>query len=192
MSEDFTGTADVPSAAGVSAHTAARMSKDSTGTADVPSAADLSVCTEADKMSAVPVKLRTLDLQPALHDQLLTEARTAFPRECCGLIEGIRRGNTIEATALHPTRNLATESDRFEIDPAEHIRLLRNLRGTGREIIGCYHSHPNGGPAPSPRDRERAVDEDLVWLIASVDASGASEAAAFVFRSGDFAPLRLA
>jgi proteasome lid subunit RPN8/RPN11 len=168
------------------------VKRGSTGTADVPSAHGLSGNADADKMSAVPVKPCSLVISRALHDQLAVEARAAYPRECCGLIEGARAGDTIAAIALHPTRNLATASDRFEIDPAEHIRLLRILRGTGREIVGCYHSHPDGDPKPSPRDRDRAHDEDFVWLIAGLDASGAVKAAGFLFRDGDFRPLALA
>ena len=104
----------------------------------------------------------------------------------------MRAGDIIEALALHPTRNLASAPDRFEIDPAEHIRLLRALRGTGREIVGCYHSHPDGAPAPSPRDRCSAHDENFVWLIAGLDAAGTVTPAGFLFRGGDFHPLPLA
>jgi len=100
------------------------------------------------------------------------------------LIEGVRNGDAIEALRLHPIRNLASEDDRFEIDPAEHIRLLRTLRGTARGIVGCYHSHPNGKSVPSPRDRSEACEENFVWLIA-----GADETAAFVASGEDFRPL---
>ena len=159
---------------------------------DVPSASGLSGNADADKMSAVAVKPCSLVMSQALHHQLTTEARAAYPNECCGLIEGVRHDNRIEAIALHPTRNLATASDRFEIDPAEHIRLQRLLRGTQRKIIGCYHSHPDGEPRPSERDRERAQDEDFVWLIAGADAPGTVMPAAFLFRNGRFHPLPLA
>jgi len=165
------------------------MSTTPTGTADILSAAVLPERSDADKMSAVPVKSCSLILSAALHRQLIAEARGVYPKECCGLIEGVRKADTIEATALHPARNLADAPDAFEIDPAEHIRLLRTLRGSRRAIIGCYHSHPNGEARPSPRDHAGAQDENFVWLIASVDASGAAETAAFVFRDGDFAPL---
>ena len=133
-----------------------------------------------------------LRLPPNLHDQLAAEARAAYPNECCGLIEGVRAGDVIEALALHPTRNIASAPDRFEIDPAAHFRLQRSLRGTGREIVGCYHSHPDGAPEPSPRDRDMAGEEDFVWLVASVKADGACKIAAFIFSAGDFAPLRRA
>ncbi|HEY5049022.1 MAG TPA: M67 family metallopeptidase [Rhizomicrobium sp.] len=103
-----------------------------------------------------------------LWDGLADEARAAFPRECCGLIEGIRDKTAAHAVAIHATRNAALEADRFEIDPAEHIRLLGQLRGTAKEIIGCYHSHPNGLAEPSKHDLAGASREDFLWLIVAL------------------------
>jgi len=119
----------------------------------------------------------------------MAEAKNTFPRECCGLIEGVRSGDVIEAIRLHPTRNLAVEHDRFEIDPALHIALLRTLRGTAHGIVGCYHSHPNGKSVPSPRDRAEAREENFVWLIAGVGEVVAL--AAFVPSGGHFRPLHI-
>ena len=155
-----------------------------TGTADVSSAFDLSGNADADKMSAVPVKPLSLHLPSHLRDQLIAEALATYPRECCGLIEGVRRGETVEALKLHPTRNLAHEADRFEIDPMEQFRLLKALRGTERDIVGCYHSHPNGKAHPSPRDLASAAEEHFVWLIAGVGGDGVTTVAAFVFDRG--------
>jgi proteasome lid subunit RPN8/RPN11 len=145
---------------------------------------------EQDAAETAALRHGLFHLPANLHAQLTAEARAAYPNECCGLIEGVRTADTIEARALHPTRNLAESRDRFEIDPAEHIRLLRSLRGTGRDIVGCYHSHPDGASEPSPRDRDRAGEEDFVWLVASVKADDACGIAAFVFSAGDFTPLR--
>ena len=133
-----------------------------------------------------------LQLPANLYGQLIAEARAAYPRECCGLIEGVQRGETIEATKLHPTQNLAREPDRFEIDPAEQFRLLKTLRDTGHEIVGCYHSHPNGKPVPSARDLGGAGEEGFVWLIAAVGPAGHAALAAHVFAESAFHPLELA
>jgi proteasome lid subunit RPN8/RPN11 len=102
------------------------------------------------------------------HAQLEREARGAFPRECCGLIEGRRDGEDLEISVLHPCRNLARHDDAFEIDPAEQFRLMRALRGTGRAIIGCYHSHPNGSSEPSSRDLAGASEDGFLWLIVAI------------------------
>jgi proteasome lid subunit RPN8/RPN11 len=114
--------------------------------------------------------MAALVLPISLQEQIAQEARAEFPHECCGLIEGERDGDTFQATTLHPACNLATENDRFEIDPAEQFRLMRKLRGTGRDIIGCYHSHPNGKAEPSARDGES--EDGFLWLIAALDDAG--------------------
>ena len=121
--------------------------------------------------------------------QIEAAARAAWPRECCGLLEGTHVGGTAVVTAIHPTSNLADGAGAFEISPAEHIRLLRALRGTGKAIVGCYHSHPNGEPVPSARDRQSACESGFVWLIAALSSPQAAAIAAFLFDGSAFQPL---
>lgn len=113
--------------------------------------------------------MRLLLLDDALQARIAQDARAAFSRECCGLLEGVRDGDAVRVTALHPSSNLAADSDRFEIDPALQFRLLRE----GRTVVGCYHSHPGGQAEPSPRDAEGAGESGFVWLIAGADGLGA-------------------
>jgi proteasome lid subunit RPN8/RPN11 len=131
--------------------------------------------------------IATLFLPQNLRDRIAGEALAAHPAECCGLIEGTYNKQEAGALACHPTRNLAADNDSFEIDPARHIELLRSLRGTGREILGCYHSHPNGRAEPSSRDLVRATDENFLWLIAA-----GRDLRAFIHAGGAFHPVRLA
>jgi proteasome lid subunit RPN8/RPN11 len=133
-----------------------------------------------------------LILPDHLRIRILDEARAAFPRECCGLIEGVRSDDTVRPRLLHATNNLATASDRFEIDPAEQFHLTRELRGTGRKIVGCYHSHPNGRAEPSLQDLEYTGEEGFIWLIAAVSvASEDGEISAFVYENRAFKPMTL-
>jgi len=125
-----------------------------------------------------------------LERQLCEEALAAFPRECCGLLEGVIEDTLARVTAIHSMPNVATEPDSFEIDPAGHINLLRQLRGAGRAIIGCYHSHPNGRAEPSERDRESALEADFLWLVCAVDEkTGETRIAASVSCSRSFSPV---
>jgi proteasome lid subunit RPN8/RPN11 len=134
--------------------------------------------------------IATLILPPALRVQIETEARAAFPRECCGLMEGVPEGDAVRAIALHTARNLATRADRFEIDPADHFAALRTARANGNEIVGCYHSHPNGHAEPSQRDAEFANDNGFVWLIAAL-SSHQHTISAYVVAGHSFVSLRL-
>ena len=133
-----------------------------------------------------------LILAPELRAQILSEAEVALPRECCGLIEGARGGTAVQATGLHSARNLSPEPDRFEIDPADHFAALRAARTKGREIVGCYHSHPNGRAEPSPRDREGAAERGFIWLIAATAQDGGTALKAYVFDGQAFIALALA
>ena len=137
--------------------------------------------------------ISALLLPDPLRAHLIKEARNAFPRECCGLVEGTVSGALARATALHATRNLAVEPDRFEIDPAVQFALLRRFRSAERGIIGCYHSHPNGRAAPSARDCLAAVEEDFLWLIAAFDEKACETVtvAAFVSTGHAFSPVRI-
>ena len=132
-----------------------------------------------------------LIIPQVLRDELERQARAAFPRECCGLIEGTKEDATFRASALHATRNSSPEPDRFEIDPAEQIRILRALREKGRAIIGCYHSHPGGEAEPSARDSAGAFEAQFVWLIVGLREAGEVRLAAFVSDASGFRPMDL-
>jgi desampylase len=116
-----------------------------------------------------------------LRARILDEAGAAFPGECCGLVEGIRSDGAFQVAALHPARNLAAASDRFEIAPEDHFQAFKAARASGRALIGCYHSHPNGRAEPSVTDKAGAGEENFLWLIAAGGTLGA-----FVYLRGEF------
>lgn len=123
----------------------------------------------------------SVELPAALAEQIRRQAAAAGPRECCGLIEGLRWDGLFRVTALHPARNLAMDADRFDIDPRDHLAAAKAARARDHVLIGCYHSHPGGAARPSARDLAGAGEENFLWLIAAGD-----ELAAFVYFCGGF------
>ncbi len=96
---------------------------------------------------------------------LLEEAAKAAPLECCGLLLG--RAARIEEA--RPAANVAPDPLRhFEIDPAALFAAHRAARDGGPELIGYYHSHPDGHPLPSATDCEHASGDNRVWAIIAV------------------------
>jgi desampylase len=135
----------------------------------------------------------TLTLPAAMEARIAAHAASAFPRECCGLLEGRRDGDRIAILGLHPARNLAERPDRFEIHPEDHFAALKGARARGHAIIGCYHSHPGGAARPSSVDLARAGEEDFLWLIAALaDAGAEPDLSAFVYAAGGFRAVALA
>ncbi|ABC21914.1 M67 family metallopeptidase [Rhodospirillum rubrum] len=110
-------------------------------------------------------------LPAALRDSLTRAAEAAHPVEACGLLVGRRDGAGFVVDAVHPAVNLLVDShpDRFEIDPRLRIGLQQDLRGSGRDVIGHWHSHPSGVAQPSPTDAAMAFEGSLLWLIIATD-----------------------
>ncbi len=62
--------------------------------------------------------------------------------------------------------NVAADPTRaFEIDPASLFAAIRAERAGGPPILGHYHSHPNGSPAPSACDAAMADRPGRLWMI---------------------------
>lgn len=134
-----------------------------------------------------------LILPEALQARIEALAWDAFPAECCGLMEGVVDGQTVEVLVLHPARNIASASDRFEIHPEDHFAALRIARDNGRAIVGCYHSHPGGHAHPSEIDRQGGGEENFVWLIAApIRQAGPVAVEAFIYSGMSFQPMNLA
>ena len=132
-------------------------------------------------------------LPQKLRDRLAAEARAALPNECCGLITGTREKGKVRAQALHPAANVAEDpATGFLIDPAVHLSLSRTLRGSGREIVGCYHSHPGGRAVPSARDRAQGGRDGFIWLIAGAQGSAEDTVSLKAYEGPDFRPVTLA
>ena len=105
-----------------------------------------------------------IQLRAAVRDDVLAHARAEAPRECCGLLVG--RGALVQECVR--SRNIDPDPNRYEVDPLLHIATSRRLRGSGREIVGAYHSHPHSTPLPSESDRAEAYYRDFIWMIVSL------------------------
>ncbi len=102
-------------------------------------------------------------------DRIAAHAAAEYPAECCGLLVG--RGD--EVRAAKPVRNLRAGErwDRFVLDPLGHVKVWEAAHAAGEEVIGCYHSHPDGQPSPSSIDRRLARDfgGPFGYLVVSID-----------------------
>lgn len=133
----------------------------------------------------------SLTLPDELRGRISEEARAAYPRECCGLVEGIIKNGCAIVTNTFPARNVSTHDDEFEIDPADHARTRRAARAAGHTIIGCYHSHPDAPAELSARDLERANEQGFLWLIVSVEHARTIEMVAYRYTGDGFEPLEM-
>lgn len=99
----------------------------------------------------------------------------AHPRECCGILLGA--GDRIEV--IRPAANVHPHPARhFEIDPQALVDAHRAARQGGPQVLGYYHSHPNGLAEPSATDRAMAHRAGEIWAIVA-------DGAVSLWRDGD-------
>ena len=96
-------------------------------------------------------------------------------------------GRPGEVVAAAPAANLASNPNRFLIDPQDHINALRSARSSGLDIVGFYHSHPRTAPAPSPTDLDEASYRNHLYLIVSL-LKDSPDLALYWLGDGGFVP----
>ena len=76
--------------------------------------------------------------------------------EVCGVLIGQHTPQMVVHQIL-PGRNLhARPQQHFLLDAQTLLEADAQARAAGDEIVGFYHSHPNGSALPSPHDRRDA------------------------------------
>jgi proteasome lid subunit RPN8/RPN11 len=112
-----------------------------------------------------------LRLTPAVRDALLGHAREGAarrpPEEVCGVLAA-RAGTPDLVTESHRIENVAADPEtRYELDPEATMRQLDRIAAAGDEVVGFYHSHPEGPAVPSATDRAQATWSGYVYAIVS-------------------------
>ncbi len=132
---------------------------------------------------AGPVSVR---LSATLLEMLERTAWQAEPHEACALLLGEADEAGVSITQAVVTDNVTEGNPEtsFEIDPGMHILMQKAARAGGPQIVGVWHSHPNGVARPSDADKAQSVEPGWVWLISGV-RDGAIDHAAFRAGEGD-------
>ena len=115
-----------------------------------------------------------LQMTPALARNLVQEAVTAAPEECCGLLIG--KGTTVFQSK--PLTNVAEDPvSGFLAEPKELLHALFRAEEEQLELLAIYHSHPRGDTLPSERDIREANYPEAAQLIVGLGGKEAELAA---------------
>jgi proteasome lid subunit RPN8/RPN11 len=85
-------------------------------------------------------------------------------REAGGLLFGCNRTIVIG----EPSANIASDQlTEFALDPEQMAKAIRRQEGIGYELIGTFHSHPNGSAEMSRADVALARSTGLLLICAT-------------------------
>jgi proteasome lid subunit RPN8/RPN11 len=126
-------------------------------------------------------------------DRIHKHATECYPSECCGFLLGLEtNGRRVVhdvaiiqnswQTAEHNPYEIRPEDstrNRSLVDPRDYLRIDREARQRGLDIISFYHSHPDHPSRPSEFDRRHAVPF-LIYVILAVDKGVPGEMTAWL------------
>src|SRR3979490_2833569 len=130
-----------------------------------------------------------LRIEYADYEALRAHGEETYPNECCGVLLGKNIAGEGEGAVNHVQQivragNTRTDSahNRYNIAPQELVKIQRQARGLGPDIVGLYHSHPDH-PAPwSTTDFAEAHWLGCSYIITSIEHGKAATTNSFLLR----------
>jgi len=114
--------------------------------------------------------MSVLRITRTVYDAMRVHGEEAYPAEACGaLLDRFSPGGSVVETAVRATNVLAgVDNTRYQIDPAELVRIERDARRQGLGIAGFYHSHPDHPAQWSQTDLAEAHWLGCCYVITAV------------------------
>lgn len=109
-----------------------------------------------------------LRIPRALLDDVVAHARAGVPQEVCGILAGRSEGPGARVVErVFRVRNAHPRPvGEYQLDPVEQLRVTLQVEDElGLEVLGFYHSHPNGPARFSATDAARASWPDASYLL---------------------------
>ncbi|MGZ7077021.1 MAG: M67 family metallopeptidase [Candidatus Angelobacter sp.] len=121
-------------------------------------------------------------ISKSAYDSLRSHAEKSYPHESCGVLLGRMDGNGRVVTSVAACGNTRTDSprNRYHIDPRELVRIQRQGRERGEDILGFYHSHPDNPARWSHTDLAEAHWFGCSYIITSVEQGKAAVTNSFL------------
>jgi proteasome lid subunit RPN8/RPN11 len=114
---------------------------------------------------------------------LRAHGEETYPQECCGVLLGKHEpGSGNRVSLIVRAGNTRTDSahNRYQIAPQELVRIQRQARGLGFDIVGFYHSHPDHPAQWSQTDFAEAHWMGCSYIITSVEQGKAKVTNSFL------------
>lgn len=129
-----------------------------------------------------------LKIPQSVYEELRRHGEETYPHECCGVLLGTFDGDearTVKALARAGNTRTDSPENRYNIDPRELVRIQREGRERGFDIVGFYHSHPDHPAQWSQTDLAEAHWIGCSYVITSVQKRTADRTNSFMLCGTD-------
>jgi proteasome lid subunit RPN8/RPN11 len=125
------------------------------------------------------------------YEALRAHGEETYPNECCGVLlgkniagESDSGGVVNHVQQIVRAGNTRTDSahNRYNIAPQELVKIQRQARGLGLDIVGFYHSHPDHPAQWSKTDFAEAHWMGCSYVITSIEQGKAATTNSFLLK----------
>ena len=126
-----------------------------------------------------------LILDRSVRDAIVAHARRDHPDEACGIVAGPAGSDRPERVV--EMTNAARSMTRYEFEPAEQLRVYREMDDRDEEPVVVYHSHTATEAYPSRTDVRYASQPDAHYVLVSTRDPEETEFRSFRIVDGEVA-----
>jgi len=128
-------------------------------------------------------------LSSEIYEEIIKQAEEGYPNEICGIIS-TKSGKV--GDVLYKMKNISDHPrDGFFMDPAEQLKIIKQMRNNGETMCCIYHSHPDVGAYISKTDDEMAYYRDVFYLVISVKGGKVDYSKAFYYENDEPKEVKL-
>jgi [CysO sulfur-carrier protein]-S-L-cysteine hydrolase len=106
-----------------------------------------------------------LTLDRSLRDAIVAHARRDHPDEACGIVAGPIGSD--RAVRVVEMTNAARSMTQYEFEPAEQLKVYREMDDRDEEVVVVYHSHTATEAYPSRTDVRYASQPGAHYVLVS-------------------------
>ncbi len=123
-----------------------------------------------------------LDIPADIYREMVSHATGDRENEVCGILGGYPRDkknskkNLVER--IFRGENVDRSPVSYQLDPRQQLRIEKELKKEGMQMLAIYHSHPHGQAYPSPKDVLLAV-WDVIYIIIGLPGDEKQQVRAF-------------
>jgi proteasome lid subunit RPN8/RPN11 len=123
-----------------------------------------------------------LRVTAAIYEAFRAHGEELYPHECCGVLLGRSEGNinTVEAAVRADNTRTDSAHNRYSIAPQQLVKIQRQGRERGWDIVGFYHSHPDHPAHWSSTDLAEAHWLGCSYVITAVSSGEAQQTNSFL------------
>ncbi|MFB3786374.1 MAG: M67 family metallopeptidase [bacterium] len=126
-------------------------------------------------------------IAPSFLERMISHAQSTFPVECCGVLGGKKS----VVTSVYPLTNDLASPTQYFANPREMFQAARKMREKSENMIGIYHSHPQGPSTPSVTDQEQNYYPGLFYFIISLAEPEPVVRCFTMSEQGIFSPIQI-